>query len=1180
MTATQRYQDSRARISTLALIITLLASAGLSVDLAVSPTTVAWNQDTWVTCAVSGVTPGANVELELYRDVDRDGVVGAGDLLVRHHDVTDGATNTLGALSIVDDTDGAANGAISSRVSYFGNTDVATLWKAVGQYLWVVRDGGASDTIIFTVAQGTSTASISGYVQDSPSSNPVPGALVTLDIFAAHLGLLPATYTDTNGLYQINIPASYPLANIASIEAMKPGAMMAETWPGGGYFSELPITTALSNGPNVAAQPLWVVNGHGFGGDSTIISGTVYDHNTNPVPGTLVSGAPSENDWAWGMALTDDNGAFSFPMLQENLEIETSPISLTFKGLLPTCWEDQVTSSTTNIDLHCSAADLLLAVSVTDAASGVPIVGAVVEAEADDEWSAGFTISNGVCEIPLTPGGVWAALGDEEFLSAKGYLYPPEIEDVNATGPSPFTNIAFRLSRGAVISGHVYDQSSNALAFGSVEVYHHRSWDWLHESGVNREGYFEALSPTGTVRMLAYEFDGFISASYSNYYTWEWDNGPKGDPIEVGPGGVTGVDFYLEQAALISGMVRDNQGNPLNAEVEARLPRQEGDDTHWDWRGSTETRDGRYELQIPAGTGYRVRAWADNHVSEYYDGFYQFEIESATGVDAVIGAPKTNINFALDSPGYIQGHVREGGTPLEDMRVEVSWVENVDDWWDNTRIGDVNTDSQGYYEIPCPPGANFSVYVSPDRDSFYVPEFWSNVYNGNLLTLVEVDGTSRVENIDFDLVRGGRIEGQIFDINGTDPYYEGYANVETLDGEVFNAWTRDAMYDATVPAGTYRVSFGDNDRLNQWYDGVYDSQRDQATSVTVLVGQVTSGIDFTMLQGSRIEGRVTHNGAGVAGITVEAHQWIGPEWWEMDHIEQNETEGDGSYALVVPPHSNYVVICDSDVDRFYPRYSWSNTFFRENATHIEAPTEQTVSGIDFDINPGYRINVQILAAPSNQLIWDAHVGTIGMSSGKYMDGENAEGRTWCQLVAPTGIAVVARAHAPGYVPEMYEDTYYSYQGIAFDLAPGVVTNITIVLHGETTDTDGDGIPDHEEDSRPDGVYVPGDDNSSLTNADTDSDGHSDYEEVRVLQTNPRDADSRLDVTRIDPDGGSDVEITWISQGGVNYWIESTTDLTTDSWTRIGGPYSGSPTITQSIPSGALPTYYRIVTQGP
>ena len=681
-----------------------MVSSGYTLDLAVSPDSIGWSSNTWVTCTVSGLTPGSEVTLELHQDVDANGVLGAPDRLIRSFALQDGVTNTLGSRVIPDDDDGSGDGVITTSIPYFGTGGSTPLWRSVGQYIWRASTvSSEEDAAVFTVTQPVSATWVTGEVLDFPSSNAVAGAFVGLGAFVGHVGLLPSVLSDTNGQFSIYIPGDYPTGNVAGVWAVAAGAMMAEEGPGGTTFSDAPLMSGLSAGENTLPNPLFVVDGHEIGAfDIHLFSGHVYDSATNPLAGTWVEAEIDDESDLWAIAVTDTNGFFEMPMPEGDLSFFTDDIVGNQRGLTPGWSERSLSGPASDIEVFCPAGDVLAKVAVKEAGSGLPVPGAFVIFEGESSWNADMAVQDGICDIVLLEGTYEAFVENDEILSL-GYL-PTGVDDVDVAMPSPFTNLNFEVQSFVTLSGHVYDEQSNTLSFGEVQAFLPQSWDWRGESGVNRQGYYEIPVATGSYRVVAADFDGYLGQAYEGYYDWEWENGPKGDPVVVGAGGVSGIDFYMEAGAFIRGVVTNASGTPLHATV--RVMEENTSPYGPDWNPVTQRDtegDGSYELMVPAGTNYRIQAEAGGYLTEYYDGFYVYEADAATAVSTDIGSPANNVDIGLDNPQWIEGRVHTSGIGLEGVEVTAEWLWSEENWWDSEFIANGHSDSNGYYAVPCPP---------------------------------------------------------------------------------------------------------------------------------------------------------------------------------------------------------------------------------------------------------------------------------------------------------------------------------------------------------------------------------------------------------------------------------------------------------------------------------------------
>jgi hypothetical protein len=137
------------------------------------------------------------------------------------------------------------------------------------------------------------------------------------------------------------------------------------------------------------------------------------------------------------------------------------------------------------------------------------------------------------------------------------------------------------------------------------------------------------------------------------------------------------------------------------------------------------------------------------------------------------------------------------------------------------------------------------------------------------------------------------------------------------------------------------------------------------------------------------------------------------------------------------------------------------------------------------------------------------------------------------------------------------------------------TRIDFVIYNNLQDTDGDDLPDWREDSRPDGVYNPAQDQSNRQVWDTDGDGFSDGQETDVTQTDPQNANSRLAMRPFPQVGPGQVVVEWSSVDRVLYRIWRTYNLSnTNAWDNFTN-MTGSNGTTQVVDTPASNPVYRV-----
>ncbi|MGI8603576.1 MAG: hypothetical protein ACR2OZ_11345 [Verrucomicrobiales bacterium] len=126
----------------------------------------------------------------------------------------------------------------------------------------------------------------------------------------------------------------------------------------------------------------------------------------------------------------------------------------------------------------------------------------------------------------------------------------------------------------------------------------------------------------------------------------------------------------------------------------------------------------------------------------------------------------------------------------------------------------------------------------------------------------------------------------------------------------------------------------------------------------------------------------------------------------------------------------------------------------------------------------------------------------------------------------------------------------------------------------TTDSDSDGLPDYYE-SR----HQLNPNNASDAAADPDADGASNKDEF-LAATNPRDSTSKLDVLGFELLSNSSAQLRWRSVPGVAYDVETSSDLTPDSWTASGSSTASDWTSTLGLSANEPRQFFRIVPQAP
>jgi hypothetical protein len=770
-------------------VLAPVSFAGPDFALSVSPTNIAWDTNTWVNLDITGLTPGQPVDVALYADINRNNAVDAVDNPIMRFRVQDGVTNSLGSQVMVSDTNGAPDGAICARVSYHGLDGVARLWHAVGEYIWLVTstNGSVSTFKGFTVSQPVGTACITGSVQvvtgfEPLAGTPLPGALVMPQYYSMRQGYVPSTWSDTNGNFLFYLPGGISNDNVRSVSAFAFGYFMSERGPGPSMFlSSVRLPGVLHAGTNSLTQPLYVVPP--MSGLVHTLSGHVYDDKTNALAGVLVQMEADDGD-DYSVAMTDSSGAFAAPMpnMDEDqvMAYSADPL-LNMRGFVGAGVNvGSVSGDTSGIDLYLPTATTLVKGRVLKGEGPDGIMGAEVSISADAIGGSAYAFDDeGRFEIGMVGGAGFEAEVGEDFLMPLR-LFCAEESGIELPSSGEWTGLTMRAEAAWVVSGCIYDQDTNALPGRGVTV--RLGGDQIDDTEPNLNGYYEFVLPSlddYQVGTANYSELGYVDQTYP-------------DLIALVSSDVGGVDFYLAEAATISGRVM-GEGVPLeNMDVQAGLiiTNEWGD---LEWRhvttGQTDS-NGVYSILVSPGVTYGIGAALDQSVVQTWLGQYfsnSMNLVGATLVTSQIGVPATNINFNLQKAAHISGRVSGGGQPVKNAGVGAA-IPYPNEWggsnWMN--VGYSRTDSGGNYVVSVPEGVSYLVVVDGNDGDIWLKQFYSNSLDEAHAILVTPYIDAPATGIDFVLQEGAIISGRV--VNGGFPVKGANVQAGLLSPNEWGGW--------------------------------------------------------------------------------------------------------------------------------------------------------------------------------------------------------------------------------------------------------------------------------------------------------------------------------------------------------------------------------------------------------
>ena len=172
----------------------------------------------------------------------------------------------------------------------------------------------------------------------------------------------------------------------------------------------------------------------------------------------------------------------------------------------------------------------------------------------------------------------------------------------------------------------------------------------------------------------------------------------------------------------------------------------------------------------------------------------------------------------------------------------------------------------------------------------------------------------------------------------------------------------EGKYSITIPSGDYYIVTSVSCNTQQYYqdewwnnsDGTIDCN--QAVPVSVSEGQETPNIDFSLLNGGIISGRITNSaGDPITNVCLAATdgQCGGNNWYGA------QTDSNGEYFIPVPEGISYYVQANASCSGQNFALEWWNpgdgSYDCNDATPIGVTTGDTTGNIDFTLEQGATI---------------------------------------------------------------------------------------------------------------------------------------------------------------------------------------------------------------------------------
>ena len=245
-------------------------------------------------------------------------------------------------------------------------------------------------------------------------------------------------------------------------------------------------------------------------------------------------------------------------------------------------------------------------------------------------------------------------------------------------------------------------------------------------------------------------------------------------------------------------------------------------------------------------------------------------------VPAITGETTGSIDFALMPGLTITGRVTDAasGLPLGGVEVQVM---------SSASTTATYTDGSGNYRVwGLAPGtyylrtSNWIGYLDQLYDNLPC-EPWCTPTSGTPV----MGGAAQTLFVNFALVRGGTVTGHVTDAASRAPLANVGVDIYSADGTWWTSGWTDASgaYSAGgLPTGTYRArTYNSVGYLDELFDDV-SCVRGMCsvmpgTPIPVVAGTTTGDIDFALVRGGEIRGRITNSsGSGIGWANVQARR--------------------------------------------------------------------------------------------------------------------------------------------------------------------------------------------------------------------------------------------------------------------------------------------------------------------
>lgn len=590
----------------------------------------------------------------------------------------------------------------------------------------------------------------------------------------------------------------------------------------------------------------------------------------------------------------------------------------------------------------------------------------------------------------------------------------PHATPVSVAAPAETSNINFRLSPEATLSGHVHAANGAPLEGITVDVSPHAGGQIRRATTGSDGAYVITGLSTGSYVAKAHA-PGYADAYYAGATTWD-----TATPIAVTqPTNTPGIDFVLQQVGSIAGaVVAADGGTPLaNIAVYA-----ERVSDHRNWYDCTDA-SGQYRVESLPYAEYRI--WAKDgercsgglsFLQEYWNDKSRWTDGDVVTVSAAI-PNVAGIDLALEAGGgSIAGFVFEadGVTPIPGADI---WAAAQDDEYDHHAVAQSN----GSYRIL---SLRDDTYTVKARATGRVQTWFDQKWSYWVADGVVVAAPGERSNVNFALAPAGAISGRLTREDGTTPIVNACVDVSATAPE----WNQVAGFCCTdasgaftiqgVPAGSVFVKAHANCRgenpyvVDEWYaEGGSTTDGALASPIAIQADQTRPDINLALDVSGAISGHA-YQGEGTAPV---AGAWIEARNVATDFVNGGRSQADGSYRIPGLPPGVYRVSIEA---AGYAGFFYEIGVDSAHAKDVVVGANSETPAIDFHLFPEATVSGHVYTSDGLTPLAGVTVDVWPQLGGQIWRAVTGADGAYTAHGVATGV-YVARARAEGYVTQFY-----------------------------------------------------------------------------------------------------------------------------------------------------------------